>query len=163
VSHLSEAGFWNVVEIAERPFVASHSNARALCDHPRNLTDDQCRAIRDRGGLIGIFIHPAVIDASNPTIGRVVDHIAYLADLEGIDHVGVGTDFIADLCGIDQTPTREWMMPPELARSTIHGLAGCPDLLNLTDELLTRGFAIPDIQKILGENAMRIFRSVWSA
>jgi membrane dipeptidase len=163
VSHLSEAGFWNVVEIAERPFVASHSNARALCDHPRNLTDDQCRAIRDHEGLLGIFIHPAVIDPSNPTIARVVDHIAYLADLVGSDHVGIGTDFIADLCGIDQTPTQEWMMPPELAHSTSHGLAGCADLPSLTDELMRRGFATADIHKILGGNAMRVFRSVWSA
>lgn len=163
VSHLSEAGFWNVAEIAERPFIASHSNARALCEHPRNLTDDQCRAIRDCRGLIGIFIHPAVIDPSKPTISRVVDHVAYLSDLIGIDHVGIGTDFIADLCGIDNTPTKEWMMPQELAHSAVHGLASCPDLPNLTDELLRRGFTASDIAKILGENAMRVFRSVWNA
>jgi len=163
VSHLSDASFWSLLDTAQRPVIASHSNARALCDHPRNLTDDQCQVIGERGGVIGIFIHPAVIDPSNPTISRVVDHIIYLADLIGIDGVAIGTDFIADLSGIDQTPTQEWMMPPELAHSTIAGLAETPDLPNLTDELLRRGFSSEDIRKVLGENALRVFRQAWSS
>jgi membrane dipeptidase len=162
LSHLSEASFWSLLDIAQRPVIASHSNARALCDHPRNLTDDQIRAIGERRGLIGVFIHPAVIDPSRPTISRVVDHIDYLAALAGIDHVGIGTDFIADLSGIDQTPTGEWMMPPEVAHATISGLAESVDLPNLTDELLRRGFASEDIHKILGGNALRVFREAWS-
>ena len=162
VSHLSDASFWTLLEGARNPIIASHSNARALCDHPRNLTDDQIRAIGERKGLIGVFIHPAVIDPSEPTISRVVDHIEHLIDVAGVDHVGVGTDFIKDLCGIDQTPTQEWLMPPEMAFSTIPGLSEPTDLPNLTDELLRRGFDPKDIQKILGENALRVFREVWS-
>jgi len=161
VSHLSDESFWDVLETAEKPMIASHSNARRLCDHPRNLTDEQSHAIADRRGLIGILIHPAVINPSQPTIGSVVDHIAYLADLVGIDHVGLGTDFIADLSGLDHTPTKEWMMPPELAHSTIPGLAGSVDLPNLTAEMLRRGFASDDIVKVLGANALRVLRDAW--
>ncbi|MGH9684390.1 MAG: dipeptidase [Candidatus Acidiferrales bacterium] len=162
VSHLSDASFWTLLEEARNPIIASHSNARALCDHPRNLTDDQIRAIGERKGLIGVFIHPAVIDPSKPTISRVVDHIEHLIDVAGVDHVGVGTDFIKDLCGIGQTPTHEWLMPPEMAFSTISGLSESTDLPNLTDELLRRGFGSKNIQKILGENALRVFREVWN-
>lgn len=162
LSHLCEASFWSLLEVSQRPVIASHSSARALCEHPRNLRDEQIRAIGERKGLVGVFIHPAVIDPSNPTISRVVDHIDHLIDVAGIDHVAIGTDFIADLSGIDQTPTLEWMMSPEMAHSTISGLAESTDLPNLTDELLRRGFGSEDIRKILGENAMRVFREVWS-
>jgi membrane dipeptidase len=163
VSHLSETSFWSLLEIAKRPLIASHSNARALCDHPRNLSDEQIRAVASRGGLIGILLHPAVIDPSNPSIARVVDHMIHIAERVGIDHVGLGTDFIADLMGIDQTPTKDWMMPPELAHSTIPGLGRSGDLPHLTEELDRRGFSSGDIRKILGENALRVFRQAWTA
>jgi len=161
VSHLSEAGFWSLLEVSRKPVIATHSNARALCDHPRNLTDAQIQAIAERGGVIGILIHPSVIDPSNPTISRVVDHIEHIVKVAGIDYVAVGSDFVLDLIGLDQTPTQEWLMPNEQALSSIAGLGQTVDLPNLTGELLHRGISSGEIQKILGQNCLRVFRQVW--
>jgi len=161
VSHLSEGSFWKLLEIAEKPLIASHSSARAICNHVRNLTDDQVKAIAERRGVVGIFIHPAVIDPSHPTISRVVDHIDQLVAVAGIDHVAVGTDFIADLTGIEHTPTKEWNMTKEVAFSRIDGLSEITQLPNLTHELLIRGYEPEGIRKILGENTIRVFREIW--
>lgn len=96
VSHLSEAGFWHVAEVAKKPFVASHSSCRALQDHPRNLTDEQIRAVAASGGFValnafGPFLH------DQPTIHSYVDHVAHAVSLIGPDHVALGPDFIDDV------------------------------------------------------------------
>lgn len=96
VSHLSEHGFWHVTEVARRPFVASHSSCRALRDHPRNLTDDQIRAVAASGGFValnafGPFLH------DDPEVGHYVDHVAHAVGLVGADHVALGPDFIDDV------------------------------------------------------------------
>lgn len=162
VSHLSEAGFWSLLEIARKPVIASHSNARAVCDHPRNLSDAQIKALAKRGGVMGILIHPGVIDPLKPTIARVVDHIEYIANLVGVEHVALGTDFVCDLASLDQTPVSEWLMSKEQALSGIAGLRETIDLPNLTEELMRRGFRTTEIEKILGKNCLRVFRQVWS-
>jgi membrane dipeptidase len=162
VSHLSEAGFWSLLDATSKPVIATHSNARALCDHSRNLTDQQIRAIKQRGGVVGILIHPGVIDPANPTISRVVDHIEHIVEVAGVDYVAVGSDFILDLAGLEGTPGREWLMAEDEAFAAIAGLAETVDLPNLTEELLRRGFSATDIQRILGKNCMRVFRNVWS-
>jgi membrane dipeptidase len=99
ISHLSEAGFWHVVDVADKPFVASHSSCRALQDHPRNLTDDQIRAVAASGGFVAInafgpFLSPA------PDAHSYVDHVAYASQLVGADHVALGPDFIDDVAAI---------------------------------------------------------------
>jgi membrane dipeptidase len=96
VSHLSEAGFWHVVDVADKPFVASHSSCRALQDHPRNLTDGQIRAVAASGGFValnafGPFLSP------EPDVLSYVDHIVHAVQLVGADHVGLGPDFIDDV------------------------------------------------------------------
>jgi membrane dipeptidase len=96
ISHLSEAGFWHVVEVADKPFVASHSSCRALQDHPRNLTDDQIRAVVASGGFIAInafgpFLSPA------PDVHSYVDHVAHAVELVGAGNVALGPDFIDDV------------------------------------------------------------------
>jgi membrane dipeptidase len=96
VSHLSEAGFWHVVDVADRPFVASHSSCRALQDHPRNLTDDQLRAVAASGGFVAVnafgpFLSPA------PDVQSYVDHIAHAVHVVGAGHVALGPDFIDDV------------------------------------------------------------------
>jgi membrane dipeptidase len=99
ISHLSEAGFWHVVDVADKPFVASLSSCRALQDHPRNLTDDQIRAVAASGGFVAInafgpFLSPA------PDAHSYVDHVAYASQLVGADHVALGPDFIDDVAAI---------------------------------------------------------------
>lgn len=162
VSHLCEPSFWSLMEVASKPVIASHSNARALCDHPRNLTDAQIRAVAKTGGVVGILLHPSVIDPVNATIGRVADHIEHIAGLVGIDHVCIGSDFVRDLMLLDLTPVEDWLISKNDALNTIERLSEAVDLPNLTEELTRRKFAETDIHKVLGRNCLRVFSQVWS-
>jgi len=92
VSHLNETTFWDIAKIQTRPMMASHSNARALCDHPRNLTDDQLKLIRDLGGVVGLNSYPGFVSEKGD-LASLVDHAIYLVEKIGIDHVGCGFDF----------------------------------------------------------------------
>lgn len=94
VSHLSDGGFWDVARHSRKPFVASHSNARALCDHPRNLSDDMIRAIADVGGVAGVNFYPYFVKKSGvATAGDIADHVWHMIQVGGEDVVAVGTDF----------------------------------------------------------------------
>lgn len=160
VSHLSDAGVEHVLEIATRPVVASHSSARDVCEHHRNLTDEHIRAIADTGGVIGINFFAGFIDPDRPTVDRVVDHIEHTARVGGIDHVGIGPDFVKELVDeifADQPVLRIEGLDP---RATIPGLEGPQDLPALTAALSARGFSDGDIAKILGANFLRLFRDV---
>lgn len=142
VSHLSEAGFWEVLEISRQPVIASHSNARRLCDHRRNLTDDQIRALARKGGVIGINFCPEFLTDRGPaTLQDVVRHIEYMIELAGPDHVGLGSDFD----GIPSTPS---------------GLEDVSQLPRLTEALLAAGLGEETVQKVLGHNFLRVFREV---
>ena len=95
VSHLNDGGFWEVLDLARGPVIASHSNCRALCDVPRNLTDDQLRAIRDTGGVVGLnvfhgFVHK---EPRLQTARTLALHAAHMAEVMGVEHVGCGFDF----------------------------------------------------------------------
>lgn len=93
VSHLCERSFWDCIDIADYP-IASHSNARALCDHPRNLTDEQIKAMFAKGGLIHVVYHPHFLrEDGKATIADVVKHIDHLCSLGGVDKIGLGSDF----------------------------------------------------------------------
>jgi membrane dipeptidase len=95
VSHLSERGFWELTELSEKPFVASHSNMRALCGHPRNLSDEQAKSIIGRGGRIGITFVPYFLrgDGKEAGIGDVLRHVERACELGGAAAVGFGSDF----------------------------------------------------------------------
>ncbi|GAB6136676.1 dipeptidase [Thermococcus prieurii] len=99
LSHINEAGFWDALSVTSFPVIASHSNARKLCDHPRNLTDEQLKAIAERDGVVGAVAIPSFIDKERPTLERYVEHIAYMVDLIGYKHVGLGFDFVYYLSG----------------------------------------------------------------
>lgn len=115
VSHLSDAGFWDVVRHTRRPFVASHSNARALCPHVRNLTDDMLRAMAERGGLVGLnycgaFLNPTADRRHTPSrVADMVRHVQHMIQVGGEDLVALGSDFDGiggelELSGADQMP-----------------------------------------------------------
>ena len=96
VSHLSEAGFWNVAEVAQKPFVASHSSCRELQDHPRNLSDDQCLAVGGSGGFVALNAFGPFL-ADDAEVGSLIAHARHASALIGADHVGLGMDFMFDL------------------------------------------------------------------
>lgn len=96
VSHLSESCFWDLLEYTDGPLIASHSNVRALCDHPRNLDDEQLRAIAARGGVVGVNFYPTFLRSDDPTLASVDDlvaHVVGLSERMGVEHVGIGSDF----------------------------------------------------------------------
>lgn len=143
VSHLSEAGFWHVNEVATRPFVASHSSCRALHDHPRNLTDDQIRAIARSGGFVAMNAFGAFL-ADRPTARDYARHARHARDLVGADRVALGLDFMADLI-----PTVDPILGGALV--DIHALPVLPELQRPAD-LASFGSVLVDV---LGETDAR--------
>ncbi|KOS67551.1 diguanylate cyclase [Lysinibacillus contaminans] len=133
VSHLNEQGFWDVLPLAKH-IIASHSNARALCDHPRNLTDKQARALVEHGGHIHVVYYPHFI-GDNASMEDLVAHVKHFADLVGVEHLGLGSDFD----GIDVT---------------VDGLAHAGEAQNLL-EALREHFSIEEVRGIANANFRR--------
>ena len=141
MSHASEESFYQALEISSKPIVCSHSSARALCDHPRNLTDDQMRALAQKGGVAQTTIYHGFLKKDGEaTINDVIAHLEHAIDVMGIDHVGLGTDFDGD--------------------GGVRGLADSSELINFTRRLLARRFSEHDIQKIWGGNFLRVMEEV---
>jgi len=156
VSHLNDPGFWDVIKFSEGPIIASHSNCRALREHPRNLTDDQIKAVAARGGVTGInacglFVEP-------PDFKHLVDHIDHLVKVGGVEHTGLGPDFADYLLQYmteqerDRIPV-EWISP-------VKGYPGDEAFSLVADELARRGYLAKDIDLIMGENFLRVFKEV---
>ncbi|MEW9533398.1 dipeptidase [Microbispora sp. NPDC049125] len=161
VSHLGASGVAHVLEIATRPVIATHSSARALRDHHRNLTDDQLRGIAAGGGVICVNFLAAFLteDARAATIDHLVDHIEHIAGVAGIDHVGLGPDFIREVYA-DLTPPCEDFSESGLdVMAAIPGLDGPRGLPLVTEALLKRGFSEEETVKIIGSNVMRLLRA----
>ena len=186
ISHASDKSFWDVLESSQAPIIASHSCARAVCDNPRNLTDDMIKALAARGGVIQICFLSSYVKPPRPnpdrdkalqefrakygnlrdvkdeaqrekitaemqelnrkypvevaTVQDLVDHIDHVIKLVGVDYVGIGTDF--DGGG---------------------GVVGCNDvsqMINVTVELMKRGYSESDLAKIWGQNFFRVFNQV---
>lgn len=93
VSHLGEKGFWELTELSTRPFVATHSNAQAVCSHPRNLSDDQIKVLIQQGGVMGLTFVPWFVKASEPSVKDILTHIDHICALGGARHIGFGSDF----------------------------------------------------------------------
>ncbi|HAJ38205.1 MAG TPA: peptidase [Chloroflexi bacterium] len=143
VSHLSPAGVADVLEVSQQPIIASHSNARALCDHPRNLTDAQLEAIAARGGVIGVTFVDSFLNRANPqeaSLDDIVANIEHMLNVVGPDHVALGSDFDG------------WTMAQEITDATCYPL--------ITQRLLERGHDPKVIRQILGENLFRVMRIV---
>jgi membrane dipeptidase len=159
VSHLNDPGFWDVVKLARAPLIASHSNCRALADHPRNLTDEQIKAVADTGGVIGInsinrFVNP-------PDLPHLLDHVDRLVAIAGREHVGLGLDFCAYL--LEHTSPVERSGMRQGAFLSVDGLAGDADVPKLPAQLAQRGYPPDTIDMIMGENFLRVFRTVLTA
>jgi membrane dipeptidase len=153
-SHLAAASLEHVLELATRPIVASHSAARALCDHHRNLSDDQIRAIAQTGGVIGVNLLAKFIDPDEPTIERAVDHFVHIIEVAGVEHVGLGADFLSELRN-DIFPASFELGDADVDIPNLHEVHHLP---NLTHALLARGLDEAEVRLILGENLLRVFR-----
>lgn len=156
VSHLNEPGFWDVIEHTTDPVIASHSNCRALHDHPRNLWDEQIEAVCEAGGVIGINAIKAFLQGEEPSIETVVDHVEHIVNSAGIDHVGFGFDFYEYNLPYMTPAEREYMIDVSAA----DGLSEDAEVSNITPALHDRGFEPDEIQKILKTNFARVFEEV---
>ena len=137
MSHAGEKSFYDALDISKKPIVCSHSSARALCDHPRNLTDDQMRALAAKGGVAQTTIYNGFLRKdAQATILDVMAHLEHAIDVMGIDHVGLGTDFDGD--------------------GGVPGMADSSELLNFTRQLLRKRYSDEDIQKVWGGNFLRV-------
>jgi len=159
ISHLGLAGVDNVLDLATRPFLATHSACLGITDIHRNLGDVQLKRIAELGGVIGVAAAiPFFIDNQNPTADRVVDHIEHIAGTAGIDHVGLGPDFIDDYY---QQVYGGWVIPAHFGEGTTRAEVSRPsDLPKITEAMVARGFSEGDIRKVLGENVLRVLREV---
>lgn len=162
VSHINQTCFFDVLNTTTKPVIASHSDVKAIYDHPRNLSDDQIRALAANGGVMGLLLHPGILDPKQPNLSRAVDHIAYVADLVGIDHIGLGPDFMEDALAsaINIMNPGSAMMAASDLSAVVENCGRSEELPNLTAELIRRGFSEEDIRKILGENFLRIYKQV---
>jgi len=156
VSHLNETGFWDVVEYSDDPLIASHSNCRALRDHPRNLYDDQLRAVTESGGVVGINALRAFLHGDDPDVDTVVEQIEYAVEVAGIDHVGLGFDFYDYNLEYMSPVEREYMIDVSAAA----GLGEDAEVTNLTPALLEAGFEPDEIRQLLKLNFVRVFEEV---
>jgi membrane dipeptidase len=148
VAHLNARGFWDVAEVSEAPLVASHCGAHALSPSPRNLTDDQLRAVGESGGIVGINFHVGFLradcedDADTP-VALIARHAAHVADVAGVDAVGLGSDFDGAT------------MPRELG-----DVAGLPLVVSALREV---GFSEDEVEAIAWGNWLRVLRETWKS
>jgi membrane dipeptidase len=162
VSHVSDATFFDVIDATRAPVIASHSSARALVDHPRNMSDTMLRAVAGNGGVVMVNFQDTFVDPRKagyakgiwyaithlgwePTpLSNVIDHVDHVARTAGIDHVGLGSDFAGT-----------FFMP--------EGIEDVSEFPNVTYELLRRGYSDEAVRKILGGNLLRVFAEVEAA
>jgi membrane dipeptidase len=189
VEHDADKTFWDTIAATKAPVIASHSSARALTNAPRNMTDDMLRAVAKNGGVVDVNFYSGFVDEDyrkasepigkqaakevkdylekqkahgkavtyievdrierewaakipRPPLKSLIDHIDHIAKVAGVDHVGLGSDFDG------------------VAGATPLGVDSAADLPKITQALLDRGYSAPDIHKILGGNALRVFREV---
>jgi membrane dipeptidase len=150
ISHLNEKGFWDVIELSKDPVVATHSNCKALCSHHRNLTDDQIKALAEKGGVMNLsfcggFIKDGVGFDDPEALKKVtvedwLDHLDHAVELVGTSHVGIGSDLDGG-CGFP-------------------GLDDVTKFPSLTEGMVSRGYSDEDIRNILGANDLRVFKKV---
>lgn len=145
VSHLSDAGFYDVLKYTTKPFVASHSNARTMCPHARNMSDDMIKSLAKRGGVMGInfaadFLDMNVEGNHLSKIESMVKHIEYIKSIAGIDVIGLGSDFDG--------------IPQNLE------LKDCSYMPLLEKALYDHGFSKEEVEKIFYKNVLRVYKEV---
>ncbi|NLM51932.1 MAG: membrane dipeptidase [Firmicutes bacterium] len=139
-AHLAKRGFYDLLETATKPVLVSHANAAALCPHPRNLDKEQLLALKAHKGVVGLTFYPDFIAEKEATLEKLLDHFCYIADLAGVEILGLGSDFD----GIEK-------VLPELSNVS--------HLPALTAGLRRRGFSEKEIAAIMGENMLKLLSS----
>lgn len=172
LSHTGEKTSLDAISVTQAPAVFSHSNPKALTDHPRNITDEQIKAAADTGGLIGLCPHSQFCEKERgvrPNVEDFLDHIEYVVNLVGVDHAGIGTDLFGGKT-IGEAVFRFQLgrqIPGawggyDIDSKYVRGFDNVFGWLNVTRGLVTRGFSDEEVRKILGENWLRVFGASWN-
>ena len=141
LSHASEKSFYDALEISKTPIVCSHSCARALCDHPRNLKDDQLKALTQRDGVAQLTCYHGFLHSEGEaTILDMVEHLNHMVNVMGVEHVGIGTDFDGD--------------------GGVRGFASASEVINFTRRLLRERYSEDDLRLIWGGNFLRVMKEI---
>lgn len=141
LAHISEPGFWDALELSNKPVMVSHANCAALCGHPRNLSDSQIKALAQKGGVLGVSFVPDFLGRGRSSVEEFLDHVDHVAALVGTEVIALGSDFD----GIDVTAS---------------GLEDCRCYPSITAKLLERGYTEKEIRNIMGENFFRLMEKV---
>ena len=141
MSHAAESSFYDALEVSQKPIVCSHSSARALCNHPRNLTDEQMKALAQKGGVAQVTMYNGFLRTDGQaTILDAVEHLNHMVNIMGIEHVGIGTDFDGD--------------------GGVPGMANASEVINFTRRLLQERYTEEQIQMIWGGNFLRVMEQI---
>jgi membrane dipeptidase len=175
LSHSGQATCLEAARVSAQPISINHTGCRALCDLPRNKTDEELRLVADRGGFVGIYFMPYLVPSGHPTAQDVVAHIDHAVNICGEDHVGIGTD--GEITAIDDLEAYKAALAAEIAQRKAMGigatgerpdtwpfvvdLRGPGQFRKLASLLAARGYSTGRIEKILGANFIRYARAVW--
>jgi membrane dipeptidase len=161
-SHTGYRTARDAIEASPTPLIFSHSNARAVNDHPRNVPDDLIRACAERGGVIGVNGIGTFLGDNDASVDNVVRHILHVAELVGVEHVGIGLDYIYDRKELDDllagNPEK---FPPHLGYGSGMQMMAPEQLPELATELYKRGMSDLELASVLGGNWLRIAETVW--
>lgn len=167
LSHVGERTTLEAIELSERPCAFTHANVRALCESARNKSDECLRALAAKGGVVGVNAWPAFLCKEDPCLDDLLNHIDYLANLVGVDRVGLGLDFtegqpyeffttrlgLGAFHPVGILPSWPIVFPK--------GIESVSDIRNIWKALVERGYSQSEVQGIMGENFLRLFRQVW--
>ena len=154
-----QQGLKDVLDHTTAPILTTHTAAKAICDSPRNFTDDQIKAIVAGGGYIGVIFFPTYLNKEHPTIEHLLDHIDHIAKLVGPEHIGLGADFChygwewtSISWAKSNMPERRYKFPDEIEDTT--------KWKNVTRGLIRRGYTDDEIKGILGGNYLRVLGNI---
>lgn len=164
ISHISDKGLWDVLDVSTAPIMASHSNSRSVCNHDRNLTDEMIKTIIANDGIVCLNFFPYFVRSENATVEHIVDHIDRIAEIASVDHVGLGPDFCAGRWG---SVLQSWWSigsSDHNAESLVvdypKGAEDTTKMQNVTCALVKRGYSDEEIRGIVGNNFLRYFEKV---
>jgi len=162
LSHVSDPLFWDAIRYARKPVILSHSNARALHDHPRNVTDDVMRACARTGGVVGLNGIGIFLGNNDSSTDAFVRHVDYVVQLLGREHVALGIDYVVDQKEVEEHMAKmRATFPPGLGYEP--GVRTIPpeQLPEIVERLLHMGYAEDDLRGLLGTNLLRVAKAVW--
>jgi membrane dipeptidase len=162
VSHISKQGFMDTLSSSSDPLLASNVNVYSVCDNFKNLTDEMIKALAENGGVIGLHAKSDLVtNKKKSTVEDLVKHVDYITETVGVDHVGIGPDIVSTDMYPRELCDRIWGEGRPFLGHYPEGFEHISKMANITRGLVKGGYSDQEIQKVLGLNALRVFKTVW--